>query len=347
MSILFDAIKRSQKDQMISKMPHATYQVTHPLSKSRSAKRNWLSLFFFFGLSIGCIFAWYHIKPENINDVNQWMSQRYMSQKQIRKSPDIELGQKVKLMQPKSLTPRSKPANFDELKMQVEKQVARQEESSQSTQNKSKTLSVTTKKSTPLSSTTITTKQNHIQADQETRQMVRSNRLPNAKNQRIQDTLEPNNVKLDQEARQMVRSNQSAKISDKELIETLKQDVQYDAQTLSLIKSFERALDENEKDQNITAMYDTYPKTQRGILQNYHRLPKQLQQELPTITINAHNFSSNPKKRFLIIGHRSIYEGQKITEDLQLIQVRHHDAVYSFHDIKFKAPALETWTVNK
>ena len=314
MSILLDAIKRAQKDQSTNQMPHISYQIKHPLSKSKNATRKWLGLFFFFGLSTGCIITWYQVKPESMRDVNQWMTQQRVQQKQIIKKPDIELGQKVKIMQPKPLTPKVKPSNFDALRAQVEAQTEKKKQQLRRIKNESKTL--------PISTATAVPTQPIISKALKTKQDVK---------RKIQQTI----------------SNTAPKAQTQNLIGTLEQQAEYDQQTLALIKSFEKAIEESELNQKTTSMYKTYPKAQRGILQHYNKLPEQLQRALPELKINAHNFSSNPKKRFLVIGRRSVYEGQQITEDLQLIKVRHHDAVYSFRNVKFRAPALETWSVKK
>ena len=295
MSILLDAIKRSQADETKNAKPHNIYKVMHPLSKSKNATLKWLSLFFFFGLSVSALITWYKIKPESVQQFSQWVAQRQLTQPPLLKQPEIEFDQKVKIMQPKPLTPKSKPANFDTLRAQIKttKITAQATPSArpQATPNKSEKVSPVQIKQPNLSTTVTTKEQTKEQAEEEP---------------------------ID-----------------------LNQQPEYDQQTLALIQSIEESIESSS--QKNKEIQDISPLNQRGILQNYLNLPEELRQELPPLTINVHNFSSNPKKRFIVIGNQSIYEGQQITEHLKLIQVRFNEVIYSFHNVRFRAPALETW----
>ena len=75
----------------------------------------------------------------------------------------------------------------------------------------------------------------------------------------------------------------------------------------------------------------------------FYDLPKSLKQQLPTITISAHVYSSNPLHRSIVINNNFLEEGEYIMDDLVLYEITSDGAVLSYHDILFHYGIVSTW----
>ncbi len=67
-----------------------------------------------------------------------------------------------------------------------------------------------------------------------------------------------------------------------------------------------------------------------------NELPPSLRLTLPDLTISGHFFDSGPSSRVVIIGGRTLREGQTVAPGLKLEQITRDGAVFSYQGYRFK-----------
>jgi hypothetical protein len=73
------------------------------------------------------------------------------------------------------------------------------------------------------------------------------------------------------------------------------------------------------------------------------QLTPDVRNRLPTVEMNLHNYSSNPKKRLVKVNGVSLSEGSWIDNQLQIIEIRPRDVVLQFEEQIFVVQAMSSW----
>lgn len=73
------------------------------------------------------------------------------------------------------------------------------------------------------------------------------------------------------------------------------------------------------------------------------QLQPNVRSRLPTVEMNLHNYSSNPKKRLVKVNGASLSEGSWIDNQLQIIEIRPRDVVLQFEEQIFVVQAMSSW----
>ncbi|PCI09083.1 MAG: hypothetical protein COB77_00925 [Gammaproteobacteria bacterium] len=75
----------------------------------------------------------------------------------------------------------------------------------------------------------------------------------------------------------------------------------------------------------------------------YFDLPKAMQQQIPTITISAHIYSTNPLQRSIVINNKLLEEGDHIMDELSLHEITKDGAVFDFRQTRFYLAVVSGW----
>ena len=76
---------------------------------------------------------------------------------------------------------------------------------------------------------------------------------------------------------------------------------------------------------------------------DFYDLPESIKQQLPTITISAHVYSSNPLQRSIVINNNFIEEREYVLDDLILHEITSNGAVFDFNSTRFSYPVVSSW----
>jgi general secretion pathway protein B len=76
---------------------------------------------------------------------------------------------------------------------------------------------------------------------------------------------------------------------------------------------------------------------------NYHELPASIQQQLPTITISAHVYSSNPLQRSIVINNNFMEEGEYLIDGLILYEITPDGAIFDYQGTLFNYGVVSGW----
>jgi general secretion pathway protein B len=66
------------------------------------------------------------------------------------------------------------------------------------------------------------------------------------------------------------------------------------------------------------------------------QLPPALKQALPDLTISGHFFNADPSARIVIIGGRTLHEGQTVAPGVKLERITPEGAIFSYQGTRFK-----------
>lgn len=99
---------------------------------------------------------------------------------------------------------------------------------------------------------------------------------------------------------------------------------------------------ENVRPQPAVPAINTAHTNDRNVIEFYD-LPDSIKQELPTIVISAHVYSSNPLQRSIVINNNFLEEGEYVLDDMVLYEITRDGAVFSYHDILFHHGVVSTW----
>ncbi|HHJ35173.1 MAG TPA: hypothetical protein ENJ87_05350 [Gammaproteobacteria bacterium] len=75
----------------------------------------------------------------------------------------------------------------------------------------------------------------------------------------------------------------------------------------------------------------------------YYDLPESTQRELPTITISAHVYSSNPQQRSIVINNKFLEEGDYVLDDLILLEITTDGGIFNYHGTNFHYGIVSSW----
>lgn len=85
-----------------------------------------------------------------------------------------------------------------------------------------------------------------------------------------------------------------------------------------------------------------WEKPEEQVIEQYD-LPEQTQRELPTLTISAHVYSSNPQQRSMIINNRFLEEGDNIMDGLVLHEITPDGAIFDYNGLLFHNNTVSGW----
>ncbi len=87
----------------------------------------------------------------------------------------------------------------------------------------------------------------------------------------------------------------------------------------------------------------TETKKPRADIIDYHDLDESIKLQLPTITVSAHVYSSNPVQRSVVINNEFLEEGEYIMDGLVLYEITPDGALLSYQGILFRYGVVSSW----
>ena len=75
----------------------------------------------------------------------------------------------------------------------------------------------------------------------------------------------------------------------------------------------------------------------------FYDLPETIKQQLPTIVISAHVYSTNPQQRSIVINNNFLEEGEYFLDGLVLHEITTDGAIFNYKDIKFHYGVVSGW----
>lgn len=81
---------------------------------------------------------------------------------------------------------------------------------------------------------------------------------------------------------------------------------------------------------------------QKNII-DFYDLPDSIQQQLPTILVSAHVYSSNPLQRSIVINNNFMEEGEYVIDDLILHEITAEGAIFDYGDTRFHYNVVSGW----
>jgi len=75
----------------------------------------------------------------------------------------------------------------------------------------------------------------------------------------------------------------------------------------------------------------------------YHDLPESLNRQIPTITISAHVYSSNPLQRSIVINNNLLEEGDYVLDNLILQEITVDGAIFEYDGTRFHYGVVSGW----
>ncbi|MDT8281506.1 MAG: general secretion pathway protein GspB [Gammaproteobacteria bacterium] len=76
---------------------------------------------------------------------------------------------------------------------------------------------------------------------------------------------------------------------------------------------------------------------------NFHELPASLKERLPTITISAHVYSSNPLQRSIVINNNFMEEGEYLIDGMILYEITPDGAIFDYQGTLFNYGVVSGW----
>ncbi|NOQ90644.1 MAG: GspB domain-containing protein [Gammaproteobacteria bacterium] len=76
---------------------------------------------------------------------------------------------------------------------------------------------------------------------------------------------------------------------------------------------------------------------------DFYELPESIKQQLPTITISAHVYSSNPLQRSIVINNNFMEEGEYVLDGLILYEITADGAIFNFQGTLFNYGVISSW----
>ena len=75
----------------------------------------------------------------------------------------------------------------------------------------------------------------------------------------------------------------------------------------------------------------------------FYDLPESLLRQIPSITVSAHIYSSNPLQRSIVINNKFLEEGDYVLDDLTLHEITKDGAIFNFNDTRFHYGIVSGW----
>lgn len=79
------------------------------------------------------------------------------------------------------------------------------------------------------------------------------------------------------------------------------------------------------------------------VIIDFHELPESIKRQIPTITISAHVYSSNPMQRSIVINNNFMEEREYILDDLILHEITRDGAVFNYQGTLFNYSVVSGW----
>lgn len=76
---------------------------------------------------------------------------------------------------------------------------------------------------------------------------------------------------------------------------------------------------------------------------DYHDLDDSIKLQLPTITVSAHVYSSNPAQRSIVINNEFLEEGEYIMDNLILYEITPDGAILNYQGTLFNYGVVSSW----
>ncbi len=76
---------------------------------------------------------------------------------------------------------------------------------------------------------------------------------------------------------------------------------------------------------------------------DFHELPESIKQELPSIVISAHVYSSNPMQRSIVINNNLMEEGEYVLDGLILNEITPDGAIFNYQGTLFSYGVVSSW----
>jgi general secretion pathway protein B len=76
---------------------------------------------------------------------------------------------------------------------------------------------------------------------------------------------------------------------------------------------------------------------------DYHELPESIKQEIPTITVSAHVYSTNPVQRSIVINNTFMEEGEYVLDGLILYEITTDGAIFNYQGTLFNYGVVSGW----
>ena len=100
---------------------------------------------------------------------------------------------------------------------------------------------------------------------------------------------------------------------------------------------------------NSTESFDQIPTAKNSTVEDdtdvidFHDLPDSIKQQLPSIDVSAHIYSSNPLQRSIVINNSFLEEGEYILDDLVLQKITPDGAILYYQGTRFNYPVVSGW----
>lgn len=75
----------------------------------------------------------------------------------------------------------------------------------------------------------------------------------------------------------------------------------------------------------------------------FYELPESTKQQLPSIVITAHVYSTNPQQRSIVVNNNFMEEGEYFLDGLILDEITPDGAIFTYQDIKFHLGVVSGW----
>ncbi len=97
------------------------------------------------------------------------------------------------------------------------------------------------------------------------------------------------------------------------------------------------------KEQEISPPVKTAENNSSENILEYYDLPESLSRQIPTITVSAHIYSSNPLQRSIVINNNFLEEGDHVLDDLILQEITMDGAIFEFNGTRFRYGIVSGW----
>ena len=121
---------------------------------------------------------------------------------------------------------------------------------------------------------------------------------------------------------------------------------------LMLIAALQQALQEvdtsevigsDNRDPDVTDINRTIIRRNRQNVVDIREIEASWIDDLPQVDINMHIFSSNPTKRIISVNGQDLHEGDMISPELFIVEIRPEDVIFNFRGNQFKVAATQSW----
>ncbi len=98
-----------------------------------------------------------------------------------------------------------------------------------------------------------------------------------------------------------------------------------------------------EKTESITIKTEEPALNQDIRILEFYELPESIKQDLPSIVISAHVYSSNPLQRSIVINNKFLEEGEYVLDGLILYEITPDGAIFNYQGTVFSYGVVSGW----